>query len=185
MSVPLALSRVLEISELGGAHAIFRAVKFFHLSVMLNNMLIRTDRTVAYSYINHQRSTRSKSLNQNATQLGLWAKNLMGITAVHVRGLENLTADTLIRNFPSSPELTMSRLTFWRVCRHFVTLVVDLFASRTNTQLCRYCSRFPEQEAWGIDALVTKWQSHLLYTFLPPFHQSRELSKSSCWRGEN
>lgn len=45
---------------------------------------------------------------------------------------------------------------------------IDLFASRTNSQLPRFCSWRPDPEAWAVDALSVPWKGEHPYMF-PPF----------------
>ena len=45
---------------------------------------------------------------------------------------------------------------------------INLFASRTNTQLPIYCSWRPDPEALAVNAFSIRWASHRVYMF-PPF----------------
>lgn len=50
----------------------------------------------------------------------------------------------------------------------FPNLEIDLFASRLNHKLSCYVSRYPEPDAWAVDAFSLTWSNNGLYIF-PPF----------------
>jgi hypothetical protein len=45
--------------------------------------------------------------------------------------------------------------------------MIDLFASRENRQVDRFCSRGPEEEAFQVDSLVMNWSRIDSYVFPP------------------
>ena len=45
---------------------------------------------------------------------------------------------------------------------------IDLFASRTNTQLKRFCSFRPDPECQTVDSFTISWTDEIFYAF-PPF----------------
>jgi hypothetical protein len=59
----------------------------------------------------------------------------------------------------------------------FPRLEIDLFASRLNAKLPKYVTRYPEQNAFAVDAFTISWNKCLYYMF-PPFSlMSRILQK--------
>jgi hypothetical protein len=90
------------------------------------------------------------------------------ISAVHIAGNDNTVADFYSRNFSDSTEWMLKSHIFNRLCGHFFTPNIDLFASRLNKQLPRFVSWFPEPDAFANDAFSISWQSFHPYIF-PPF----------------
>ena len=57
---------------------------------------------------------------------------------------------------------------FEKIVGSFGLVTIDLFASRVNCKVNRYCSYNPEPEATGIDAFSYCWTMETFYV-LPPF----------------
>lgn len=148
--------------------AVFRAVMGFRVHLLSRHVLVRSDNTVTVAYLNRQGGVRSSSLNAVVIPLFCWAEgHLLSLSAVHIRGVDNGLADALSRCFPASLELSLTPVAFRLVCRRFGLPFLDLFASRLNAQLPRFCSRGPQEGCWGVDALSIPWPSRLLYAFPP------------------
>ena len=148
--------------------AVLRAVMHFQESLKGLSLLVRSDNLVTVSYINHQGGIRSQSLNSVARDLFQWAElSLISLRAVHIKGVDNVVADSLSRFFPSFQEMQLTRVIFQAICRRFGRPWVDLFASPHNAQLRRFCARTSHPGAWGVDALSIQWPCRLLYAFPP------------------
>ena len=57
---------------------------------------------------------------------------------------------------------------FKDICKEFGNLDIDLFASRLNKKLDRFCSWHPDPEAEMIDAFLQDWTVGRVYV-VPPF----------------
>ena len=78
------------------------------------------------------------------------------VTADHIQGKKNKRADWLSRN-PDHKNYRLDPTWFHRICKHFrMYPAVDLFASRTNKQLKKYCSWRQDINSMG-NALHIPW----------------------------
>ena len=82
--------------------------------------------------------------------------------------MENIRADWLSRHLRDSSDWRLNRQVFLKLESRLGRFSIDLFASRTNTQLQVYCSWRPDPEAVAVDALSVAWSCHNPYMF-PPF----------------
>ena len=95
---------------------------------------------------------------------------MVGITlsAEHLPGIHNTTADAESRTFHSSAEWQLLPSVFRRINTLLGPCQVDLFATRLNHQLPCYISWHPDHFAMSTDAFLGKWTCFLGYAF-PPF----------------
>ena len=133
------------------------------------HVLLKMDNTTSIAYINRMGGTRSRTLSQEARNLWHWCLQ-RGITlsAKHLPGVENTTADEESRTLQSSAEWMLET----SICRKMMQTLgpcsVDLFATRLNNQLERYVSWRPDPFSITTDAFTLSWQGELGYAF-PPF----------------
>ncbi len=125
-------------------------------------MLVRTDNTVAVSYINRLGVIRSHRMSQLARHLLLWSDmQFKSLCAVHIPEQLNRAADALSQQlkFPGEwrihPE--MNRLIWSR----FGEAQVNLFASHKSSHCQLYF--FP----FGTDSLAHSWPQDLRKYALP------------------
>ncbi|XP_052694156.1 uncharacterized protein LOC128172399 isoform X2 [Crassostrea angulata] len=148
------------------------AIKFALQSLCQNmkniHICIRSDNSAAVSYINNQGGS-VLSLFEEAKNIWLWCdnKNIL-ISAVHIAGKNNVTADYMSRSFSDSTEWKLNEKVFDELCRIFFYPDMDLFASRLNRQLENYISWFPDPFAFTSDAFSISWSDFKPYIF-PPF----------------
>ena len=131
---------------------------------------IMTDSKTALSCINKFGTTKSKRRNGIVRKIWDYArgKNLW-ISACFVPGKENKEADEASREFDDTTEWTLRKDLFMEICQRFGNPSIDLFASRLNHQVARYCSWEADAGAVYIDSLMYDWsQERLCYAF-PPF----------------
>lgn len=86
----------------------------------------------------------------------------------HIPGKSNITADKLSRKFNDDLEWALDVGILCQIENVFGEIDIDLFASRLNAKADLYVSRYPEPEAYAIDAFTLDWSSKHLYIF-PPF----------------
>ena len=132
----------------------------------LKNARIMVDNTTAIAYINNMGGTKLPQCNELAMELWLWAN--VHISAAHIPGVCNITADEKLRNVSDATEWQLNHSHFQKICTIFGTPDIDLFASRLNRQVSKYVSWHPETEAHAIDAFSLKCSYNLCYIF-PPF----------------
>ena len=101
------------------------------------------------------------------------------ITAAHIPGVENISADTLSHKFVDNIEWSLNQYMFTSLCRTFGQPTVDLFASRLNNKLSRFFSWRPDPYSEATNAFTQPWHNLYGYAF-PPFNTiSRVLNKIS------
>ena len=73
------------------------------------------------------------------------------------------------RHFSDSSEWQLKQEIFQRICHHFFTPDIDLFASRLNCQLSKFVSWTFDPQASYTDAFTISWAQFNPYIF-PPFN---------------
>ena len=76
---------------------------------------------------------------------GLW------LSITHCRGSENTEAERASRVFKDETEWTLEEGIFSSICEYFGQPYIDLFASRLNNKVQRFCSWQQDPEAVFID----------------------------------
>ncbi len=149
--------------------AAFFALKSFCKDKRDIHILLRLDNTTAVAYIQNMGGIKSIECNKLAKSLWNWciARNIW-VTAAHLPGILNTTADRSSRKFQEETEWMLNRKLFRKITKHLGTPNIDLFASRLNTQLQRYISWKPDPGAESVDAFTVDWSTEFFYAF-PPF----------------
>ena len=112
---------------------------------------------------------RKSELDQIARNLWFWCiERKLHISAAHIPGSENQDADELSRNKNEDTEWSLDQNVFNQILTQYPNMKIDLFASRLNKKLPLYVSRFPDHEAYKIDAFTFTWKDNLYFMF-PPF----------------
>ena len=151
--------------------AAFLALQSFcnnHKSVHIRLMV---DNATAVCYIREMGGSRSPECNKVARDIWLWAKNRnIWLSAAHIPGKLNVSADAESRNFKMETEWMLSTSEFALMCNHFsfIDLEIDIFASRINSQLPVYVSWRSDPGAKFVDAFTSNWADFTFYAF-PPF----------------
>ena len=150
--------------------AIFYALKAFQCQLKkCNHVKILSDNTTAVSYINHMGGVKYPCCNSLAKSIWFWAKqHKIWLTASHIAGKDNITADIQSRKFNDQVEWQLNKEIFKHICSVCGTPDIDLFASRLNTQLEKFCAWKPDPDASFIDAFSIDWSEYKCYMF-PPF----------------
>ena len=79
------------------------------------------------------------------------------LTAQYIPGAENIAADHMSRHFSDSSEWQLKHELFQRICHHFFTPDIDLFASRLNCHLSKFVSWTFDPQASYTDAFTISW----------------------------
>ena len=145
-----------------GVQSLCRELSNCHVRVELDN-------TTAVAYINNMGGTHSQACNCVTRELLIWCKSrTIWLTACHIAGKDNVTADRYSRKYSVHTEWKLNPKEFKRLCSAFGTPEIDLFAARTNFQLSKYMSLNPDPSAHAINAFFHVW-SEYVYIF-PPFN---------------
>ena len=131
---------------------------------------IRSDSTTAIAYINNMGGLVSNSCNHLTKEIWTYCTGQkIWLSAVHIPGKDNNTADYMSRLLNENTEWRLAPLVFHKIVTLFkVTPEIDLFASALNHQVPKYISWNPDQEAFAIDAFSILWANMKFYAF-PPF----------------
>jgi ribonuclease HI len=150
--------------------AVFYALKAFQWQLKkFNHVKILSDNTTAVSYINHMGGVKSPCCNSLAKSIWFWAKqHKIWLTASHIAGKDNITADIQSRKFNDQVEWQLNKEIFKHICSVCGTPDIDLFASCLNTLLEKFCAWKPDPDASFIDAFSIDWSEYKCYMF-PPF----------------
>jgi hypothetical protein len=139
-----------------------------HLNLSQTSIHVRTDNTVALSYILKQ-GGRLPELGAVAEELWEYCLDKdITLSADHIPGVLNVLADKWSRKVAGPSECRLTDHFFALLEKRRGPFTIDLFASRTNARLPRYFSRYPDPTASATDALAQDWTRERAYCF-PPF----------------
>jgi hypothetical protein len=150
--------------------AVERALKAFLSLVSGMRVQVLSDNRTVVSYITRQGGMKSFFLYKEVQRLLLWCKNQeITLEARHIPGKLNVLADKLSRPGKAvSTEWHLDPHVFKQITRQTWLPMVDLFATRWNTQLPQFISPFPDQRALEMDALSLDWETVDLPYLFPP-----------------
>ena len=148
--------------------AIFLALQSFLKDKTNVSVLIRSDNRTAIAYLNKMGSPTRSQLCRLALKIWQWCLiRQISPHAEYLAGKDNVLADWESRHHDSSDWQLLPSV-FDAIHHLLGPFTIDLFASRTNTQLPIYCSWRPDPQARVVDAFSTSWSRDRPYLF-PPF----------------
>ena len=141
--------------------AVCRTIAYFLPALQNQNVLLRCDNTTVVQYINKQGGTKSVSLCYKVWELfKMTIGHGIQIKAAHLSGHHNMLADRLSCPIIRPTEWTLNN----RVLNKLFCLrgkpMIDLFASEDNNKMQVFCTWFPSQKAYAVDALVNSLEQH-------------------------
>ena len=159
--------------------AVLLALKACCRTINSSHILIQSDNTTTVIGINRQGSTHSVPCNSVSREIWFWAMNGNNwLSATHCPGVLNIEADHASRTFNDNLEWMLDQTIFDQICKHFAKPSIDLFASRLNNQLDKYCAWQPDPNAIAIDSFTIDWsQFSCCYAFAPFSIIARTLQK--------
>jgi len=166
--IPLEKQRHINYLELFAA---FLALKSFLSNRRKMSILLRMDNVTAIAFLNRMGGTHSQELSDLAVIIWQWClEREIIIHAEHLPGKDNIRADWESRHVRDSSDWMLERDIFLQLEARLGPFSIDLFASRTNTQLPMYCSWRPDPAALAVDALSLPWGNHQAHMYMfPPF----------------
>ena len=158
--------------------AAFFCLKAFCKNKTRLHVLSKLDNTTAVAYINKQ------ATNKLAKDIWNWAKGQgIWITASHVPGVKNTTADLSSHLFYDNKEWSLNERVAKSLFDQFGKPEIDLLASRLNTKFSTYASHKPDLDAYHVNTFSLYWLKLNFYIF-PPFSiVGRVLAKLAQDRG--
>jgi len=137
-----------------GMQAVAKRYKGAFQNKLINGEL---DNTAAVSYISRQGGPM-EHLSVLAENLWFWLlAQKSWILVRHLAGILNVRADKASRWRDDRQEWRLSDEAFGEVEQAFGPHTIDLFASRRNTQLPRFFSRWLDPDSAATDALKRPW----------------------------
>lgn len=160
----------LEAAKLG-LQALCAKEKDVHIHLQLDNV-------TAVTFLNNMGGTHSKPCNKVARDIWLWCmRRNIWLTATHIPGIQNTTADKFSRKFQDRTEWQLKPSVFNLLIKRWGKPEIDLFASRHNYQFKPFVSWHADPDAYATDAMCLSWKNKYVYIF-PPFSMlSRILQK--------
>ncbi|XP_072319724.1 uncharacterized protein [Eucyclogobius newberryi] len=149
--------------------AVELALRHFLPHLRGRHVMVRSDNTSVVFHINHQGGTGSVTLFRIAQRVLTWATpRLASLSAVHIPGVWNVSADFLSRHRPLPGDWQLHPEVVRDIWETFGRAQVDLFASRDATHCPQWFSLADRASPLGQDALAHDWPRTMLYAF-PPF----------------
>ncbi|XP_068242272.1 uncharacterized protein [Palaemon carinicauda] len=130
--------------------------------------------------INRQGS-RSPQINHVILAiLSLAKRKKWHLSAVHLEGVRNVTADTLSRSNPQETEWSLDIKSFCFILEEVPELQIDLFAMSFNIKLPRYVAPNLNSEVTGIDVMSLDWYQWSHIYLFPPFNLLLKILNKLC-----
>ena len=116
--------------------------------------------------------------------LSLSQKKRWHLSAAHIQGVRNVTADALSRVTTIETEWSLDRESFRFIQTLVPDLQVDLFATAGNKKLPLYVAPNVDPQAVGMDAMSLDWnQWNKIYIFPPVNLMMKVLDKLRTFKG--
>lgn len=129
---------------------------------------VQTDSTTALYYVN-QGAGRSQAMSALARPLWLAVRRAgIVLSAEHLSGSRNVTADALSRRRLSSADWVLRSHVFRLLDRIYGPMTLDAFAEPHNAQLRRFACRYPLPGAVRRSGLWADFRQERVYAFPPP-----------------
>ena len=128
---------------------------------------IKCDNTTAISYMSNIGVIVSDSCNNLSKTIQYYIINRkVWLSAVHIPGKDNKTADYMSRLQNENTQWRLSPIIFQRIIKIFYCKPeIDLFALCINYQIDQYTSQHPYRNAIAIDASSISWSELDFYAF--------------------
>ena len=154
-----------------GLLAALHALKVYQLNFSDQHIKIMIDNTAAVGIINNMGTCRSDDCHTIAVKIWQFcAENNIWLTAAHLPGSTNVTADSesrIFKNLYMEWMLNPKTLTRALSVLNFQPKI-DLFASRLNRQFPVFCAYKPDPDAKYRNTFSICWSGLDFYCF-PPF----------------
>jgi len=159
----------LHINELELTAIYFSLLSFLKNNKTYKHVRIMSDNATSIAYINNKGGCKSEYCNNMSQRIWEFCiERGLHVSAAHIPGTHNITADIASRQFKESAEWMLCPSVFKSLCDKFGTPEIDLFATRLNKQLPKYVSWLPDPGSAYVDAMSIKWSNIFTYIF-PPF----------------
>ena len=156
--------------KLSGDKGSYFAINAYCKSCTYKHFRINSDNTTAISNINNKGGIKSIMCDKLAREIwGFCKSRKLFVSADHILGKENTTADKFSRIFNHQTEWMLNPNIYKQILKKFqFSPNLDLFASRLNHQTDQYVSWMPDPCSVTVDAISMSWASIKFYAY-PPF----------------
>lgn len=149
--------------------AFFAVQSFYPLHKDILHIRLKLDNSTAVANINNFGSIKSPVLNNLSREFWEWCLNEnVHLSAEHIPGVSNCTADYLSRKDKSTIEWCLNDDILKYICKMSFQPSIDLFASRLNAKFDLFVSWHPEPGCHSVNAFTLCWTTYQCYAF-PPF----------------
>ena len=151
-------------------------LKSIYLSILIyfdklhsSTVHIHTDNQVALFSLKRQGSTQSPWCNKFTAKIMNFLENRnLHLIVSYIRSENNTEADQASRVYQHDLEWSIPDDQFEKICQKWGSPEIDLFASRLNHRVPKYCSWRPDPHAYAVDAFGIDWDEfNLIYAFPP------------------
>ena len=134
-------------------------------------IMVYSDNTTAVQGLKSQGTTKSFACNKIMRKiLRFCEEHDIHLNIAHVAGKNNQIADTASRKFKNiDTEWSLPQDTFENICKILGNPQIDLFASRLNRKMNKFCSWYPDPEATHVDAFSVDLSNYSYIYCFPPF----------------
>ena len=144
-----------------------KAITFIHHSFVM----MSTDNTTVFSYMNRQGGTHSPNLHvciEVCKNLNWCHEHDIVVRVRHISGKFNILTDSLSRlDKPIKTECALDQTIANSIFQMLNYPNVDLFATQFNRKLPLYVSRVPDSHVLAVGALLMNWNLLHAYAFPP------------------
>ena len=179
---------VLEHINIKELRSVFNVVKE-NLDNFANSVIrVFSDNKSTVTWINKGTSARSEGARKILTILTDMSYRLaFSMSAVYIKGSNNLAADSLSRSLDFHPEIALKQETFDRLCNELDFIPdLDVCADAGNRKCEAYISADIDPNAIGQNVLTTSWSGFKYPYAFPPSHLVNKIIfkflNSSCNR---
>ena len=165
------------------AMAVFLSLKRLIPKKNLHIRLVLDSKTIVHCI--NRNGSRSPQINHVMLAIfNLAQRRNWHLSAVHLQGVRNVTADSLSRSKPLETEWSLDEKSFCFIQSQVPKLQVDLFATSNNNKLPRYVAPNLDPNAVGTDAMSLDWNrwTHI-YLFPPVNLLLKVLDKLRSFKG--
>lgn len=149
--------------------ACWLSLQTFAKGVSRTCIAVHLDNTTAISYIINQ-GGKVAVLNELVNRLWHWCKQRdLWLLPNFIKGKLNTTADQRSRCFHDPTEWSLVESVFVKAVKLWGFPDVDLFASRINNKVPKYCSWEPDPMSFWVNAFNLNWNQFNLCYIFPPF----------------
>lgn len=142
--------------------SVFLTLKHFQRKIQNKTVLIRCDYTTVVQYINKQGGTKSPRLCYQTWDLWNWAiSQNIKLKAAHITGKLNALVDHLSRVKIRQTEWMLNKEIVQTILQMWGHPLIDMFASVHNRQTQIFCTWYPHNQAYALDALSIPWEGML------------------------